>query len=280
MTSTTERSRRQAAPLVSVVMPAFNAKALVPDAVSSLLAQTYRNWELILVCDDWDDYGAVLPSDRRIRQCASSRCASGPGAARNVGLRHARGDLVTHLDADDLFHPERLQHLVPLAIEHGIALDNMRMLDFESGTVIGTLFDAGRACLDFEKALELNFPIFPVYRKELLSEWDEDIGFAEDVLFNLRAISRVSVIPVLNRPLMDYRVRQGSISCSDESCRLAEDAYAAILNSLCASDLGFSPSKKADLIRMFERKAGLNRNFMKQGFGIKSFAEYAFDACS
>ena len=266
---------RSREPLVSVIMPAFHAKALVPDAVSSLIDQTYTNWELLFVSDDGEDY--MLPGDSRIRQYRSPGYASGPGTARNVGLRQAKGSLIAHLDADDLFHRQRLEKLVPPALEHGIALDNMRILDFGSGAAIGRLFGPRRTGLDFDSALELNYPIFPVYRKDMLSEWDEDIFFAEDVLFNLRAISRGAIFPVLNSPLMDYRVRQGSISCSGDSCLCAEDAYSAILSKLDVSDLGFSPSRKEPVRKMFERKAGLNRAFLnlKGELDIKSFAEYA-----
>ena len=256
-------------------MPAFNARALANDAVSSLIGQTYENWELIFVSDDEEDYS--LPEDPRIRRYFSHAYASGPGAARNVGLLHAKGELVTHLDADDLFHPQRLEKLAPLALSHGIALDNMRILDYERCSEIGRLFSPHRARLDFEAALDLNYPIFPIFRKELLSEWDADICFAEDVLFNLRAISKVPFVPVLNSALMDYRVRQGSISCSEESCERADSAYCMILSKLDASDFGFSPSWKGKIRKMFERKAGLNREFLnsKDELDIKSFAEYA-----
>lgn len=266
-----------AEPLVSVIVPAFDAATLLPDAFGSLLGQTYRNWELIVVSDDGRDYSRLLPADARVRHCPSRSHASGPGAARNVGLRQARGELIAHLDVDDIFRPERLELLVPLALEHGIALDNMRILDFEAGLPIATLFDYARTSLSFDDALELNYPIFPIYRKSVLGEWDEDIPFAEDVLFNLRAISRLPHVPVLNKPLLDYRVRPGSISCSEASGRNAENAYAVILEKLETSNFGFCPSRARSIRMMFERKANLNLRFLnfKSSLNIKSFAEYA-----
>ncbi|HQT26588.1 MAG TPA: glycosyltransferase family 2 protein, partial [Burkholderiales bacterium] len=227
-------------PLVSIVMPAFDAKAWAIEAAASLLEQTYQNWELVVVSDDREDYGCILPCDERIRHYRGRRYASGPAAARNVGLLRARGELVAHLDADDLFHPERLERLVPLAMEHGAALDNMRIIDFEKGSLIAFLFDVSRNSLSFDDALDLNYPFFPVYRKSLISPWDEDIVFSEDVLFNLRIISKLSHVPVVNIPLMDYRVRSGSLSCSSGSCERAEEAYCAILGKLDASGMGFS----------------------------------------
>lgn len=264
-------------PLVSVIMPAFDAQNHLPDAAASLVGQSYSSWELLVVSDDWEDYRDLLPKDERIRFFRSPHPGSGPAAARNAGLSHARGDLVGHLDADDLYHPERLMRLVPLAMRCGMALDNMRILDYQNGSQIALLFDRRRKGLDFEEALDLNHPIFPLCRRSLIGQWDEDIPFAEDVLFNLRAISRISQVPVLNEPMMDYRVRSGSVSCSERSCLDADEAYSAILKRLEKSDFGFCPSKIDSLRRMFERKAELNRTFLnlKGKLGIKSFAEYA-----
>lgn len=264
-------------PLVSVIMPAFDARTHLPEAAASLIGQSYCNWELIVVSDDGEDYSNVLPRDERIRFCESPHAASGPASARNAGLSHALGELIAHLDADDLFHPERLASLVPLAMRHGMALDNMRILDFEKGTQIALLFDPDRERLGFEDALELNHPIFPLCRKSLIGKWDEDIPFAEDVLFNLRAISKIPHVPVLNEALMDYRVRSGSVSCSEESCQQAEAAYCAILERLESSGFGFGPERVGSVRGMFERKAKLNRAFLnlKDKLDIKSFAEYA-----
>lgn len=266
-----------ARPLVSVIMPAFDAHSHLHEAAASLVGQTYPDWELIVVSDDWEDYRHLLPRDERIRFFKSPRPASGPAAARNAGLFHAGGELVAHLDADDLFHPERLARLVPLAMHCGMALDNMRILDYEKGRQIALLFDRERARLDFEEALDLNHPVFPLCRRALIGEWDEDIPFAEDVLFNLRAISRVSHVPVLNELMMDYRVRSGSVSCSEKSGLHADAAYSAILKKLEHSDFGFCPSRVDSVKKMFERKAELNRTFLnlKGKLDIKSFAEYA-----
>jgi hypothetical protein len=170
-----------------------------------------------------------------------------------------------------------LARLVPLAMHCGMSLDNIRILDYEKGRQIALLFDLKRERLDFEEALDLNHPVFPLCRRSLIGEWDEDIPFAEDVLFNLRAISRISHVPVVNEPMMDYRVRPGSVSCSEKSGLHADEAYSAILQKLAHSDFGFCPSKIGLVKKMFERKAELNRAFLnlKGKLDIKSFAEYA-----
>ncbi|MEI7967425.1 MAG: glycosyltransferase family 2 protein [Betaproteobacteria bacterium] len=108
----------QCYPTVTVVMPAFNAAATVRNAVQSVLDQTYRCLELLVVDDaSTDDTLVVLNetarSDPRIR-VLSMPSNGGAAEARNAGLRAARGELIAFLDADDLWLPNKLELQVPL----------------------------------------------------------------------------------------------------------------------------------------------------------------------
>lgn len=98
--------------LVSIIMPAYNAERYVADAIGSVLAQTYPNWELVVVDDgSKDGTGEVVRGlaarDERIRYVAREN--GGQAAARNTGIRASRGTLVAFLDADDLWIEEKLQ---------------------------------------------------------------------------------------------------------------------------------------------------------------------------
>jgi glycosyltransferase involved in cell wall biosynthesis len=100
------------AALVSVVVPFHDAARYLGDAVASVLAQTYRPWELLLVDDASADDGAAVAAelarthpDVRLLRLRENR---GPAAARNHGLAAARGELITFLDADDAMLPDRL----------------------------------------------------------------------------------------------------------------------------------------------------------------------------
>ena len=100
-------------PLVSIIMPAFNAGKYVGAAIRSVLAQSYDRWELIIIDDaSTDDTPAVVAgfTDPRIVHRRVARI-SHPAGVRNVGLRMARGDLVAFLDADDLYLPDAIETL-------------------------------------------------------------------------------------------------------------------------------------------------------------------------
>jgi GT2 family glycosyltransferase len=101
------------APLVSVVLPAYNAERFLGRAMRSALAQTYPHFELIVVDDGSTDGTAeVIRSfrDRRVRHFSQPN--RGQGAARNYGIRGSAGRYVTFLDADDVYLPGKLQRQV------------------------------------------------------------------------------------------------------------------------------------------------------------------------
>jgi glycosyltransferase involved in cell wall biosynthesis len=102
------------APLVSVIIPIYNRAHLVGRAIASVLAQSYRNFEIIVVDDaSTDDVAAVLCKDDspQLRCIAHSR-NRGAAAARNTGVAAANGDFVAFLDSDDVWFPDKLAHQI------------------------------------------------------------------------------------------------------------------------------------------------------------------------
>ena len=103
-------------PRVSVVIPTYNRARLLPRAVGSVLAQTFEDWELIIVDDGSDDDTPDVIAgfeDARIR-CIRHERNLGVSAARNTGIAAARGEYVTWFDDDDEWLPDALAPLVAL----------------------------------------------------------------------------------------------------------------------------------------------------------------------
>lgn len=98
--------------LVSIIMPSYNTAEYIAEAVQSVIAQTYRKWELIVVDDgSADDTDAVIQpflSDERIRYLKNEK-NSGAAVSRNRALREAKGKWIAFLDSDDLWMPEKLE---------------------------------------------------------------------------------------------------------------------------------------------------------------------------
>lgn len=100
--------------LVSIIMPSYNTGRFLGETVRSVLAQTYPNWELILVDDcSTDDTDRVIAGfvDPRIRYLKQEK-NQGAAAARNRALREAKGRWIAFLDSDDLWLPEKLERQI------------------------------------------------------------------------------------------------------------------------------------------------------------------------
>ena len=96
-------------PLVSIIIPTFNRKLYVADAIDSCLAQTYRNCEIIVIDDGSSDGTGLFLKERyeqRIRYIYQEN--QGPGIARNRGIAAANGPFIHFLDADDQLHAEKI----------------------------------------------------------------------------------------------------------------------------------------------------------------------------
>jgi hypothetical protein len=103
---TVRRVRLGSEPLISVILPTRDRAALLRPAIDSVLAQTYSNWELVVVDDGSEDETAALLDeldDPRVRALRLE--GSGVTGARNAGLDAARGELIAYLDDDNLMHP-------------------------------------------------------------------------------------------------------------------------------------------------------------------------------
>lgn len=96
-------------PLVSIVMPAYNAERYIGQAIRSVIAQSHTNWELLVVNDGSTDKTADVIAqfnDARIHVYHQPNC--GIGNARNTALEHAHGEFMCGIDADDVLPPESL----------------------------------------------------------------------------------------------------------------------------------------------------------------------------
>ena len=112
-------------PRVSVITPFLNGNEFMDDAVSSVIAQTYRSWELLLVDDGSTDgssekakrYADLLPGQIRYFEHAG-HANFGQGLSRNLAIRYSCGEYVAFLDVDDVWLPDKLQNQVDALLAH------------------------------------------------------------------------------------------------------------------------------------------------------------------
>lgn len=206
--------------LVSIVMPAFNADRFIAHAIDSVLAQTYRNWELLIVDDGSTDrthstcqrYAA---QDDRIR-VLSTNGRQGPGAARNTAITVANGEFIAFLDADDTWHPEKLSRQVALMRQSGSHLTATAYYAInDAGEHLGNIPVPHR--LTYRDLLKGNRIgcLTAMYNQRTLGKvYMPADARHEDYLTWLGILRHGGYALGLNEPLAYYRKHENSVSAS------------------------------------------------------------------
>jgi glycosyltransferase involved in cell wall biosynthesis len=130
-------------PVVSVIIPTYNCARYLPEAIDSVLAQTYRDFEIIVVDDGSTDNTQEVLARYGDHMRVIRQSNQGSAAARNAGILPARGEFIAFLDADDLWLPHKLERQVPLFDERpelGWIYSDYREFD-ESGPRARSFFE-------------------------------------------------------------------------------------------------------------------------------------------
>lgn len=106
-------------PLVDVIMPTYNGRKSIKRAINSILNQTYRNWNLIVINDGGEDVKDIIDEfhDNRIKYIISEH--KGKSHALNVGIKSSSGEFISYLDDDDILYPIHLETLIKAAMREG-----------------------------------------------------------------------------------------------------------------------------------------------------------------
>lgn len=246
-------------------MPIYQAASTVQRAVASVLAQNWDPLELILAVDDGVDYVALLRdagiSDPRIRQVFTDGMATGDWSARNTGLVAATGELVTLLDSDDAYAPERLSVMAPLVLSDGAALDNTS-LSLEGKHIASLLHGDEAASASPVTAspyviLRDRVPVFPMWRRDLADFRWRNLPHASDVVFSLEVLSAAPALKVSSYAGYQYFKRRGSMTMSSSMTERSRAAYYQIIQDIVSGAYALSPNI-ADLA-LYEIAKNLNQ---------------------
>lgn len=237
----------QQQPLVTVVIPAYNQASYLAAAIQSVTRQSYPHWELLVVNDaSPDETNAIVGqfADPRVKLLVHPQNRGLP-AARNTGMRAAKGEIIALLDADDLFHPEKLAaHVAFLAANPAVGVsynaryeigEQEEMLAIWRPQSVATLAD-----------VVLGFPFAPsdmVLRREWavrVDYFDESyVAMSEDLDINCRLALAGCPMAGIDRAL-NYRRYYPNRAIRNVPQRLAgaEKALAALfINPACPPEI-------------------------------------------
>lgn len=216
--------------LISVIVPVYNAERYLPKCVESIIKQTYKNIEIILIDDgSTDNSGKICDEyaklDNRIKVIHKKN--GGVSSARNKGLKEVQGQYIHFVDSDDFISPKLIQLLFKEANKYSaefVAAGFSRESNLPVGVepevlppdfMTETNVEFINTFLDMPTQI-MYTPWAKLYKKEIIQNnnitFPEDIDLGEDLLFNLKYYTFVKKGVFLNKSLYSYRFIENSLS--------------------------------------------------------------------
>ncbi len=204
--------------LVSIITPLYNSEKFLPYTIESVINQTYKNWELLIVDDMSTDNSLQIAMqyaqcDSRIKVIQLKE-NSGPAIARNVAIEAAKGKYIAFLDSDDLWLPTKLENQLKFMNDKNISFSYTayKKID-EDGTYRGIIWVPER--ITYNKLLDTNVIgcLTAIYDAEKLGKiYMPNIAKRQDYALWLKILKKEKQAFGINVPLAVYRVRKGSVS--------------------------------------------------------------------
>ena len=213
--------------LISIIIPVYNSEEYLPECIDSIINQTYKDLQIILVDDCSkkavaDMCDSYAKKDNRI-EVYHLKKNGGQSAARNEGLKQVKGDWITFADNDDTLEPEMLEILLENAKKHKVKVsgcaynlidgDNekiINLINYKNGLneprdfIINALYKPGYAWVDVWSK---------IYHKSLIKELEFPSGKAnEDFYVNLMLFYKLKNFAYTDKPMYNWTIRKTSQS--------------------------------------------------------------------
>ena len=206
-------------PLVSIIMPCYNAERYIAQSIESVLAQTYENWELLITDDSSTDKSVEIISkysknDERINVMVPDE-HQGIARTRNMSISRAKGRFVAFLDSDDVWYPEKLEKQVNFMLENNLAFtySSYEVIDCQGNSKNRIVKDAG--VMSYKKYLRNTIiccGTVVIDREKTGHFATPIIKTSEDMSLWLSIMRRGFAAYPVPGPLHKYRITPGSAS--------------------------------------------------------------------
>lgn len=211
---------------ISVIVPVYNVEKYIGDCIESILNQTYKDFELLLIDDGSSDRSGLIckeyaQKDPRIRVFHKEN--GGVSSARNMGLSKAQGSWLCFVDSDDSIDKTYLEDFGLGASESDFYLQGyktvcndriLKIIDF--GGLHSNEFSSILAYAEDNNII--NSPCFKLYNREIVASknmlFDLNTSYGEDHLFSLQYVMNITSIHYSNNSGYNYTVKEGSLTHS------------------------------------------------------------------
>lgn len=210
--------------LISIIIPVYNRASLIGETLDSILAQTYKNWECIVVDDGSIDNTQIIVSeyvkkDNRFQfYKRPETMVKGANSCRNYGFSFSRGEWIKWLDSDDLMYIDSLVTESRLINGYSnIILSPLLLYDFDKKKEIkkSNIF-SDDLIHDYFVAKVALYVSGPLWQRNFLKQqeylFDEKISNVDDWDFNMRMLYKKPIIRYNGKPTIVYRVHDDSLS--------------------------------------------------------------------
>lgn len=257
------RTAKDKMPIISVIIPAYNAEKTIIETIKSVEQQTFSDFEIIVIDDGSEDQTLeLLNKVESARLKVYSYNNSGPSVARNRGIAHASGEYIAFLDTDDLWTPDKLEAQLWALQQHpeaGVAYSWTSFID-EQGkylSVESPIYFEGNVHANL---LSWNFlycgsnPLIRRQALESVGQFDPTLTHGEDWEFYLRLAARWSFV-VVPKPQIMYR--QSLTSASSKIEVMQKDSLKVIETAFAAAPIELQPLKNQSQANIYRFLAHL-----------------------
>ena len=203
--------------LVSIITPVYNSKKFIKDAIESVIAQSYQNWEMIIVDDASTDNSMEIIQryvNREYRIVLFSNDKNlGASESRNLAIREAKGNYIAFLDSDDRWLPNKLEKQIELMERENIAMSysNYETIN-EDGFITGKFLAPSK--ITYQDMLKTSYigTLTTIYSVRKVGKiYFMNIGH-EDYILKLEILKKIDYALGVDEVLAQYQIRENSLS--------------------------------------------------------------------
>lgn len=205
--------------LVSIIMPSYNSSRYIEDSIKSIVTQSYKNWELLIIDDGSTDESVNIimnfcKTDKRIK-LYKNRVNKGVSKTRNLGIDKAKGNWIAFLDSDDIWEKTKLQKQIDFYKKtgSGFIFTGAKYID-ENGQLYKGVFEIPEI-VSYKNLLSQNVITCSsvLIKRDIIGEHKmERDDIHEDFAFWLKILKEVNYAYGINEQLLIYRICKNSKS--------------------------------------------------------------------